>query len=509
MKHIFLAVTLLCSTNAYGQPFTEISEKPLDELGLNVYWTGAAWVDIDQDDDLDLFLTNRQPETLPALNRLLINNNDHFELATNHFLASEPGFWFSVNIIDYNNDGLTDIYVAGIPGALYRNLGGGDFEKVATGDIATLSAAGIASAWGDFNLDGNLDMILMRPNWMPLPPIFGPPPPPQVYINSGAPDYVLNQVDTSYLPGDETFLQPTLFDVDDDGDLDVFTGMGSGAPKRDFILINKYVETGAIQFVRDENSMLSKEMLEGNHWSFPDIDNDGDFDAFVTNWAVKKGDHNHPKNNNLYENRNGIYEKKADNMLMSTYTMSSTASWGDFDNDGDLDFVEVNDSTYSLKYFRNDGTGVFTPMLAGDLGKTVKHQSGISIGDYDNDGDLDIFIPGRESQSSLFRNDVENENKWLKLRLEGTTSNRSAIGASLFLTTVAADGSTAVQSRHVSGSNTFFGSNALDQHFGLGTDRTVKELRIHWPSGLREIHHPTSFNRTITITEGTGSPSDR
>ena len=504
----FLITTYLIlsfSGNVSGQNFKEIENKPFDNAGLEVYWTGAAWVDIDQDGDLDLFLTNRAPVQAPKMNKVLINDGNSFTNSEDHFLAQQAGFWFSVNIVDYNNDGLTDIYSAGIPGALYKNLGNNNFETVSTGDIAKITSAGIASAWGDLDLDGNLDLVLVRPNWLPLPSFFGPPPPPLIFLNSGAPDYRLEQIDTSYLPEDETYLQPTLFDFDEDGDLDILTGMGSGAPKKDVILINKFKESGTLTFERDNKSTMSRELLEGNHWSFADIDNDGDFDAFVTNWAVSKNEKNHPKHNNLFINKDGFFEKNEDDLLVSTYTMSSTFSWGDFDNDGDLDAIEVNDSTYSLKYFQNDGKGNFKPMLAGDLGKTVKHQSGISIGDFDNDGDLDVFIPGPGSQSSLFRNDLKNENNWIKFKLEGTVSNKSAIAAKLYLKSIKNDTTVITQSREVSGSNTFFGSNSLQQHFGLGKDQTIKELVIYWPSGTRERFDTLSMNETIRIKEGSGT----
>lgn len=495
----------LISENVAGQNFKEINHPPFNNTGLDVYWTGAAWIDLDQDGDLDLFLTNRAPVEAPAKNKILINEGDHFSELKNHVLALQNGFWFGVNIIDYNNDGLTDIYASGLPGALYKNLGNGNFEQIKTGDISRITAAGIASAWGDLNLDGSLDLILMRPNWLTLPPFFGPPPPPQIFLNSGAPDYQLIKIDTGYLPDNETYLQPTLFDFDEDGDLDVFTGLGSGAPKKDLILINKMSETGSLTFERDSASTMAKELLEGNHWSFADIDNDGDFDAFVTNWAVSKNNRNHPKHNNLFVNNDGTFEKNEDDLLISTYTMSSTASWGDFDNDGDLDAIEVNDSTYSLKYFRNEGNGSFTPMLAGDLGKTVKHQSGITIGDYDNDGDMDVFVPGPGSQSSLFRNDLKNNNNWVGFILEGTKSNRSAVGARLFLKSTDTDGSEFTQSREVSGSNTFFGSNSLEQHFGLGKDQTIKVLIVQWPSGAKEQFDGLSGNQTVLIKEGTGT----
>lgn len=496
-----LLLTLLLSDTS-AQNFTQPEWFNPNEVNLEVYWTGAAWLDVNNDDKLDLILTNRKPIQQPTKNRVLINTGKELVPDESHDLAQALGFWFGVNLVDYNNDGHTDVYISGVPSALYKNNGDGTFDRINEGDIAKLTSSGIASAWGDFNMDGFTDLLLVRPQWIPLPPSFGPPPPPQIFINSGSPDYQLNLIDTNYLPGDETFLQPTLHDIDQDGDLDIAIGMGSGKPKKDWILMNQWKEKSKVEFIRDTTMRISTRLVEGNHWSFEDIDNDGDFDAFLTNWATSKNGTNVPSKNVLYRFQDGEFVDVEDDIIVNTATMSSTATWGDFDNDADLDLIEVNDSTYNLKYYQNDGFGNFKSMDVGALTRTVEHQSGIAVADYDDDGDLDIFVPGASKDCSFLENSLDNGNKWIQFKLIGNQSNKSAIGALLRLSTTQNDSITH-QLRVVSGSSTFMGSNTLIQHFGIAKQE-LKELTIEWPSGKMEKFTDIESNSMNVIEEGKG-----
>jgi hypothetical protein len=193
------------------------------------------------------------------------------------------------------------------------------------------------------------------------------------------------------------------------------------------------------------------------------------------------------------------------------------ASWGagilDLDNDGWPDIFFVTGNTYPEVekllpqnpnkspriLFRNLGNGTFEEILDAGPGVTTPHCSrGCAFGDFDNDGDLDILILNMNEPPSLLRNDLKGTHHWLKVKLVGATSNRSAIGAR-----VLARYSGHVQSQEVQSQSSYYSCNDSRLHFGLGTARTA-DLVIHWPSGLTEKYPAVKCDQLITIREGQG-----
>ena len=488
-----------------AQNFSSTAESSLPTTNLSDYWTGASWVDVDQDNDLDLFLTNRIPGPTQRRNFLYINQSGEFDYAPSSELLTSYGYWFGNTWGDYNNDGLIDVFVAGFPAALFKNLGNAQFERVGLGVSNPGNVAGIGAAFGDLNADGLLDIVLVRPNWIQAPPGTGLPGAPHILINNGAPHYTFSILNVPAMTdiGADTYLQPTLSDFDDDGDLDLFIAMGSGQPKKDLIFKNLLTETGSLTFEHLSNTTLSESLLEGNHWSFEDIDNDGDRDAFVTNWAVMINNETAPRANTLFKNENPGFLETNTPPLTTDEGLTTTACWGDYDNDADLDVITISDSTFLLKYYQNDGAGNFTNIEAGELGTIDKHQSGGTTGDYDQDGDLDIFIPGPDDHFSFLRNDLDNAYNWIQFLLEGTASNSSAIGSKIWLH-CKIDGIEVVQHREVSSCNAFFGMNSLVQHFGLKTATSIDSLSIIWPTGEREVFYELAVNQFHIIEEGQG-----
>jgi hypothetical protein len=192
--------------------------------------------------------------------------------------------------------------------------------------------------------------------------------------------------------------------------------------------------------------------------------------------------------------------------------------WGagieDLDNDGYPDLFIVSGSVYPEvektlpQYpdkgprivFRNLGNGTFEELqdFAGP-GITARHSSrGCAFGDFDNDGDLDILIMNQNEAPSLLRNDVPQKNHWLKLKLVGTKSNRSAIGARV----VVRYGSK-TQVKEVMSQSSYLSANDPRLHFGLGAE-TAADIRIRWPSGHRQNLKAVTADQLVTIQEGTG-----
>jgi hypothetical protein len=151
--------------------------------------------------------------------------------------------------------------------------------------------------------------------------------------------------------------------------------------------------------------------------------------------------------------------------------------------------------------FRNLGNGTFEELIAeAGPGVAAAHCSrGCAFGDFDNDGDLDVLIVNLSQPPSLLRNDVSGNNHWLKVKLVGTKSNRSAIG-----TRVLARYGRRMQAQEVLSQSSFYSANDPRLHFGLGAETSV-DLEIRWPSGLRETLKGVHANQIIVVKEGTAS----
>jgi hypothetical protein len=182
-------------------------------------------------------------------------------------------------------------------------------------------------------------------------------------------------------------------------------------------------------------------------------------------------------------------------------------AWGDYDNDGFPDLFVANAIGSTNRLYHNNGNGSFTRMRAGKIVTEFADSDGPVWGDYDNDGDLDLFVANGLWSSSplppepgfLYRNDG-GTNHWLVLRLVGTASNRSAIGAKVrVLATIR--GKPFWQLREVSGGSGYCSQNDLRAQLGLGDATTVETIRIEWPSGIvQELGHVPA-NQFLTITE--------
>jgi enediyne biosynthesis protein E4 len=192
--------------------------------------------------------------------------------------------------------------------------------------------------------------------------------------------------------------------------------------------------------------------------------------------------------------------------------------WGtgivDLDNDGFPDIFLVGGSVYPnlekvlpqypdknpRMVFRNLGNGTFEELVneAGPGVSTMHSSRGCAFGDFDNDGDLDILIVNLNEPPSLLRNDVRGASHWLKLKLVGTKSNRSAIGARVVVRY-----GKKTQAQEVLSQSSFYSVNDSRLHFGLGVEKSV-DIAIRWPSGLHEQLKAVAADQLIVVKEGAG-----
>lgn len=502
MQKIFLLVFL--STQCLAQNFSRIS-GPSGTVGnpaLDDYWTGAAWVDVDNDGDLDLFLTNRIPGTAPRQNILYKNNASSFTKVTSNPIVNRVGYWFGTTWADFDNDGDQDCFTNGYPGMLMVNDGLGNFSRKTGGVIDDPYIIGTGCSWVDIDNDGFLDLLVIAPNWITPPPGVAQPGAPYLLLGNGPPNFnfTIFQDSTFLSEGPSTYLDPLFIDYDDDGDQDLFVGMGSGTSLPDFTLRNLLVETGNLGFERINDQILGLDSVEGNQWAFVDIDNDLDLDGYLANWAHLVQQQTIPRTNNLYRNQAGSFVKDTLDPIARIPSLTTTSLWGDYDNDADQDLILVSDSGFLLQYFQNDGDGNFQEIFIPNFSLLNLHQSGGSVGDYDVDGDLDVYIPGPGEHSAFFVNDVQNQN-WVEFELRGSLSNRSGIGSKILIK-ANIQGQEKWQRRDVVGSGTFFGNNSLIQHFGLADATMIDSIIIKWPSGNEDVIINISSGKKYIVEEG-------
>ena len=264
-------------------------------------------------------------------------------------------------------------------------------------------------------------------------------------------------------------------------------------------------ETSSPDFVKIATGAIVTDANASWSGSWADYDNDGDLDLFVANFLNQ--------NNCLYANNgDGTFTKITTGPVVSDHGYSSSSAWGDFDNDGDQDLLVTNAFGTTKKknfVYKNQlietGTADFLKVTTGDLVNELGHFYGCAWGDYDADGDLDIYIAKTFNDSennALFRNDEASGNHWLEVICEGSGSNRSGIGA--VVRCVATIGGGPVrQMDQIAGQSGYCGQR-LTAHFGLGDAAVVDTLRIQWPSGAVDVVTNVAANRSITVREGGG-----
>lgn len=484
------AVILLPMQMAVSQStFTKITTGPV--ATDPDYSNTGNWVDYDNDGDLDLFVAKGGVDWNGPLRRNALYRNDGngtFTTITNGPVVLDVEESIMSVWGDYNNDGHLDLFVAnlglgfdgsGFRNSFYRNTGDGTFTKITTGPIPNDGGVHLAGAWGDYDNDGHLDLVVGNYNGQRL-----------VYHNNG--DETFTRITQGPLVTDVTAIQAiSAADYDNDGDLDFFFANSAYPPGPGRNSLYRNEGRGTFTRITTGHPVTESAINSSGLWG--DYDNDGDLDLFVCNFEGR---------NFLYQNNgDGTFVKISSGAIVADAGQHGYAAWGDYDNDGFLDlFVtlgQVNGENNRL--YHNNGDGTFTRITTGVIVTDGGHSMGGDWGDYDNDGFLDLFVANTlEENNFLYHNDG-NTNRWLKVKLVGTVSNRAAIGAKVRVQ--ASLGGTARRQLREISTGSGLGGHILIAHFGLRDAQKADLVRIEWPSGIVQELRDVPGNQTLTVTE--------
>jgi hypothetical protein len=498
---------------------------------------GVAFFDYDNDGWLDLFLVNgttlegAQGQVPVPVNRLYHNNRDGtFTDVTEHSGLARSGWGQGVCIGDYDNDGFDDLFITYWgQNCLYHNNGDGTFTDVTrrAGLHSPEVRWGSGCAFVDFDCDGKLDLFVANyinfdPDIVPLPgtgsctyqglPVnCGPRGLPKagnrLYQNNGDGTFTdatdksrISQAPAGYNLGVLTG------DFNNDGWPDIYVANDTEPAllfwnNRDGTFTEGGLAAGVATNADGRNQ-------SGMGVAAGDYNCDGLLDIFKTNFSDDLP--------NLYRNTGkGFFEEET--RASGLGGTSRLLGWGcgflDADNDGWPDIFYVNGHVYPeidrLKtgagyrqpkvLYQNLGNGAFRDVskLAGNAISYRSAARGCAFGDFDNDGDIDIAVNVINSLPELLRCDSSTGNHWIKIKLVGVKSNRSAIGARVRTTTAGHR-----QMDEVRSGGSFYSQNDLRLHFGLGRAGRVDLLEIFWPSGHVDRLTGLAANQIVTIHEG-------
>lgn len=510
-QNLLLLLSLISGLSLQAQDFKLIDKGAFTQDRLNT--NGASFVDIDNDGDLDLFLTNAN---LPfGANTIYRNDGDDMftQIEAGELTALQVAS-FGHSWADYDNDGLMDVFIANgftrFGSLLYKNLGNFQFRRIESYNTANVGTLAFDAAWADYDNDGFVDLVTIHPaNFVGKP------------VESNALFRNENGRSFSYQAGypitgpTAPFTNATWTDYDLDGDMDLFIGAGpaNGTVAPDFHFRNMLKESGQVDFQRITNQPIGTDGMDGQTWNWIDYDNDGDLDAFMTNYSGLPNPQGTPAGmlNCFYRNDGDTLIKITEGPLVEELSVSLANVWADFDNDGYLDVI-VGNAQSTNKLYHNNGDGTFTYVSNSAIeAPGPKNTWGMTYGDYDNDGDQDLYItcktgyvapaPSGAELNYLYRNDLSNGNHWFTIKCVGSQSNQSAIGTIVRLRATI-NGRSMTQTRVIGSNNTFLGDNDIRAHFGLGNASTIERIEIQWPSGVVDQMTNVSTNQIMTITEG-------
>jgi hypothetical protein len=510
------------------KPFPNGGEKSKRFI-LETTGSGAAFLDYDNDGFPDIFLVSGEG----GPSRLYHNDGKgRFTDVTAKMGLGGEGWGQGVCAADYDNDGFIDLFVTYWgQNRLYRNMGGKRFEDVT--ERAGLKQDRVryntGCAFLDYDRDGHADLFVA--NYLMFDPQTTPQPGENAYcwyrglpVSCGPRGLPFDRNILYHNNGDGTFTDVSAASGIALPDQNYSLGVLSGDFNNDG-LVDIYVacdQTPSLLYINQGNGKFTEEALlrgvafdengkamSGMGATAGDYDGDGRLDIFRSNFSDER--------ETLYRNRGA---GEFDDATVSAGISRNTryVGWGcgffDFDNDGLPDLLLVNGHVFpeveklgiDIRYkdrailYRNLGGGKFADVSeSAGPGLLERHSArGAAFGDYDNDGMIEVLVNNQNEPPSLLKQTIMKRppNHWILLKLTGTRSNRTGLGAKVRLT---AGGRT--QSDEVRSGGSYLSQNDLRLHFGLGTAARAERIDVEWPSGARQMLRDVAGDRVVTIEE--------
>jgi enediyne biosynthesis protein E4 len=528
-------VTFTDVARAAGLSFTHNNAASAEKYLIETMGSGCGWIDYDQNGLLDIYLVNGAATRLyspkrPLRSALYKNNGDgsFTDVTERAGVGAEGLFGMGVAVGDYDNDGFPDLFVLGYGRCiLYHNNGDGTFSDVTSkAGVGNVGKWGSSAAWFDYDNDGKLDLVIANyVDWSPEnnfycgskgpglrsychPDVFHGQPP-TMFRNNGDGTFTNVTVRSGLGQKPGNGLGVVTFDYDNDGWQDIFIANDS---MPNFLFHNNGDGTfREVAYSAGVAVGIDGQFEAGMGADAADTTGIGRLDLVVTHLDQQLA--------RLYRNLGeGLFEDATYGSKISyaTFHMSGFGTrFMDFDNDGRRDLFMANGHVLDniqryhaeTRYaepkfmFRNAGSGIFEN-VSDQLGPDFllpRVSRGAAIGDFDNDGDLDILVSNNGQPPQLLRNDGGNLNHWLQLFLIGTRSNRDAVGARVKVTA-----GNLVLYEERKGGMSYQSAQDPRLHFGLGQRSAIDQIEIKWPSG--EVTELTNLeaDQILAVEEGKG-----
>ncbi len=462
------------ATAAPGDQFTKITVG--DVVTDDGEAVASSWADYDTDGDLDLLVINYGHNDFFYING---GEGTFTRMTAIHIIHtgnSNAGNW-----ADYDNDGDPDLIVAN-NGQWYdmeswfTNNGDGSFNQIVIGTLPNDGGGSQGICWADYDNDGYVDLFI--PNGF-----FGPEDN-SLFHNNG--DGTFTKITTGDIVSNGgTSRDAGWNDYDNDGDVDLLV-LNSSIEDNFF-----YINNGDGTFKRDLSISVLQDGASSYGRAWGDYDNDGDSDLYIACLG----------NDALFRNNgDGSFAQDTTTIIAHDDRDTPSGTWGDFDNDGDLDLFTVNWSDEGNFLYINDGSGVFVKDTTSIVTNDPGDSQGVSSADYDNDGNLDIYVTNPDGPNFLYRNNG-NGNSWINILCVGSLSNKSGIGARV-RAKATIEGAPVWQLREIEGQSGHRSQNSINVEFGFGNASIIDTLTIAWPSGVFDLYTNVAVNQFITATEG-------